>query len=255
MRLRAVKRGLRRVLPEPAKAVLRRTMFRDLTVAQGWDRWARLYGGRAGEHLGDEWTDPSKIGIDVPAERVLSYLDEEVFAPFLGTCEVMLEIGPGGGRFTQLLVTKCERLIAVDTSTAMLKLLRDRFGEGKVEYLLGDGLGLTGVADASVDRAFSYGVFVHLPHWDIYNYLRELRRVLKAGGRAIVQHANTFSELGWKKFLADLGQSVGRQRPYTAFSVMTPELMRELVERAGLRVAAQRTDVARRDCITLIEAP
>lgn len=37
-------------------------------------------------------------------------------------------------------------------------------------------------------------------HWDIYHYLVELQRVLKPGGKALIQHSHTFSELGWKEF-------------------------------------------------------
>lgn len=229
----------------------------ELTVVQGWDKYARDYKRREdGQHLGDEWSEPERLGVDVPPERLVAYLDETVFAPFLGQPRVLLEIGPGGGRFTEILLLKCERLLAADTSPAMLKLLRERFGgNSKIEYMLLDGRGLSSLADASVDAAFAYGVFVHLQYWDIYNYLLELKRVLKPGGRAIIQHANTFSELGWKRFLFEVPQALNKHKPSWAFSPMTPEVMKELVERAGLRLVACRTDVVRRDGISLIESP
>jgi ubiquinone/menaquinone biosynthesis C-methylase UbiE len=169
---------------------------------------------------------------------------------------VLLEIGAGGGRFTSLLLPRCQRLIAADTSPAMLELLRRRFGDdGRVERLLLDGRGLTGVPDGSLDAAFSYGVFVHIQHWDIYNYLVELRRTLRPGGRAIIQHANSFSELGWGKFLHDVPQSLGLHKQPNTFTVMTPDLMRELAGRAGLVLDDCVTDVVRRDCISLLRKP
>jgi SAM-dependent methyltransferase len=222
-------------------------------IAQGWDRYARRYVGDPGEHLGDEWSLPELVGHAVPREKLVSFLDQEVFSPFLGTCGTLLEIGAGGGRFTEILLPKCRRLIASDTSPTMLKLLRKRFPhDTKIEYLLLDGKGLSGVDARSVDAAFSWGVFVHLQHWDIYNYIQELKRVLRPGGKAIIQHPNTFSELGWKHFLAEVPASVNRPKLPTSFSLFTPEIMKEFVERAGLTLKACLTDVVQRDGISLI---
>jgi ubiquinone/menaquinone biosynthesis C-methylase UbiE len=224
-------------------------------VAQGWETYARRH--RESERLGEEWNEPQAIGMDVGTpEEILPYLDRVVFSPFLGTCDVLLEIGPGGGRFTEILLPKCRRLIALDTSETMLALLEERFrGDERLEYRLGDGRGLRGVASASVDAAFSYGVFVHLQHWDIFNYLTELERVLKAGGKAIIQHSNTLSELGWEVFTKQVDRQLNRHKLPFTFTVNTPELMRELVTRAGLECVDSLTEVARRDCITLIRKP
>jgi ubiquinone/menaquinone biosynthesis C-methylase UbiE len=224
-------------------------------VAEGWETYARRH--RESERLGEEWNEPEAIGIDVATpEEILPYLDRVVFSPFLGTCDVLLEIGPGGGRFTEILLPKCRRLIAVDTSETMLQLLQERFrGDERLEYQLGDGHGLGGVASESVDAAFSYGVFVHLQHWDIFKYLTELERVLKPGGKAIIQHSNTLSELGWELFTKQVERQLNRHKLPFTFTVNTPELMRELVARAGLECVDSLTDVVRRDCITLIRKP
>jgi len=225
-------------------------------VAEGWEKYAQ--GRRKATGVGDVWSNPKLIGLDVDRpEDVVPYLDREVFTPFLGTSDVMLEIGPGGGRFTEILLPKCKRLIAFDTSPAMIQVLRDRFSgdADKLDLRLSNGQGLPGVEDGSVDAAFSYGVFVHLQHWDIYNYLSEINRVLRPGGRAIIQHSNTLSELGWRQFLRDTPRQLNRHKLHMSFIVNTPELMREFVTRAGLECVDTRTDVARRDCITLIQKP
>jgi SAM-dependent methyltransferase len=246
---------MKRVLPKRVRHGIRQLLSRRDTVAEGWERAARWYQGEEGEHFGDHWNEPEEIGIDVPIGQVVSHLDEMVFAPFLGSCDVLLEIGSGGGRFTEILLPKCKRLIALDTSPTLLKLLRQRFGESAgIKYVLGDGKGLSAVPDKSVDQVFSYDVFVHLQHWDIYNYLTEMRRVLKPGGKAVIHHANTFSELGWKLFLHHVPQSLNRHKLYGTFTVMTPDLMREFVRRAGLELVDTVTDVVRRDCISLIKA-
>lgn len=253
-----LRNALRKTVPSP----IQRKLFEFLvylsggTVAQGWEQYAQAYEGSEGEHLGDEWNEPDVLGVDVPAEQIVSYLDERVFGPFLGTCEVLLEIGPGGGRLTEVLLPKCQRLIAADTAPSMLKLLRERFaGSSNIDYVLLDGRGLSSIPDASVDAAVSYDVFVHLQHWDIFNYLSELARVLRPGGKAVIHHANTFSDLGWKRFLRDLPISLNMHKLRGTFSPMTPEMMKEFVERAGLRLDECVTDVVRRDCLSLVSRP
>jgi ubiquinone/menaquinone biosynthesis C-methylase UbiE len=255
-------RSYRRASHKLGRALLRagsepsaRSQSEAKTVAGGWETYARRR--RDEDRLGDEWNEPGVMGLDVAtADEILPYLDRVVFAPFLGTNDVLLEIGPGGGRFTELLLPKCRKLIAVDTSPTMLELLRDRFGDdGRIDYQLGDGLGLGGVTSSSVDSAFSYGVFVHLQHWDIYNYLRELHRVLKPGGKAIIQHSNTFSDLGWERFESEVPRQLNRHKLPFTFTLNSAEIMLELVRRAALEPVESVTDMVRRDCVTLLRKP
>lgn len=243
-----------RSLRSRVKSLLLR--YSDPTISEAWEDYARNYRGEPGKFLGDEWSDPVSRGMDASPGEFLSRIDQEIITPFLGTVNVMLEIGSGGGRFTEVLLPKCNRLIATDVSPTMIELLKKRFSNHpKIEYVLLDGSGLPQIKNNSIDAAFSYSVFVHIQHWDIYNYLMELNRVLIPGGKAVVQHANTFSELGWPQFLKDVPVSVNRHKGWGTFTPMTPEMMQEFVQRAGLRMLQCRTDVVKRDAITLIEKP
>ena len=133
---------------------------------------------------------------------------------------------------------------------------RRAFGENRsVVYHVTDGTGLAMLSDGSADAAFSYGVFVHLQHWDIFTYLTELERVLRPGGKAIIPHANTFSELGWKRFRSEVPRQLNRHKLHWTFTVNSPQLMAELVRRAGLEPVEMVTNVAKRDCIALIRKP
>ena len=238
--------------PEQRRAKRRRGAR---TVAQGWEAYARRRRGQA--NIGDDWNNPARIGLGVDsAGDVVPYLDEAVFAPFLGNPDVIVEIGPGGGRFTEILLPKCRTLHAVDTSPTMIEALRERFGDRDgIAYHVADGSGLPMIEDASADAVFSYGVFVHLQHWDIYNYLREAARVLRPDGKVVIQHSNSLSELGWKRFVAEVPKQLNRHKRPETFIFNSPEVMAELARRAGLEPCEMVTDVAKRDCIALMRKP
>ncbi len=226
------------------------------TVSQGWDNYARNFKANPGSNLGDEWNEPAEIGMDVSPDQIVPTLDRTVFQPFLTDCDVILEIGSGGGRFTEILLPKCQKVIATDTSPTMLTLLKKRFESSpKLVYVLLDGLGFSSIADKSVDAVFSYDVFVHLEQWDIYNYLCEIRRVLKNNGKALIHYANAFSDLGWKRFLADIPQQLNRPKVYGKFGVMTPDVFKELAHRSGLLHLECITNIVRRDAISLLRSP
>jgi len=74
-----------------------------------------------------------------------------------------LEIGPGAGRWTDVLVSRASHLTLVDVSERPLELCRQRFGEnGHVSYILTQGSKLPGVTTDSVGAVWSFDVFVHL---------------------------------------------------------------------------------------------
>ena len=235
-------------------------------VVEEWEWYARNHargsgaaGAAGGGHLGDEWNTPAVIGADVDAALLVAHLDERVFAPFLeplAPIRTILEIGAGGGRFTAALADKATTVLAGDAAPTMLTLLAARFRDRPgVTPLLLDGRTLAGVGDGTVDAVFSYDVFVHLTAWDTFNYLREIHRALRPGGRAIVHHGNALSVLGWKKFAADAERERKGLPPAGRFPAMTPALMKAMVEHAGLVLVRSEESVVRRDAIALIEKP
>jgi ubiquinone/menaquinone biosynthesis C-methylase UbiE len=226
------------------------------SVSKGYDNYAKKFKANSGKYLGDEWNEPEVIGFDVPPTQIVSMLDQMIFTPFLGNPESILEIGSGGGRFTEVLIPKCRKLIATDTSPNMMSLLRERFKTcSNLEYVVLDGKGLGPIPSKSVNAVFSYDVFNHLEQWDIYNYLTEIKRVLKPGGAAIVHYSNSFSELGWKRFLDDIPLQLNVPKVWGTLSFMTPEIFIEFISRAGLEHVETITNVVRRDAISLVRAP
>lgn len=140
----------------------------------------RYWGDWDWSRAGEEWT--------VSDEWKQSLVDD-VLDRWIPAGSVVVEIGPGGGRWTEPLLERARRLIAVDVSERPLDLCRERFGE-RVECVLSSGSDLPGVGDASVDAVWSFDVFVHVAPRDQARYLDEIARVLVSGGVAVVHHAD-----------------------------------------------------------------
>jgi ubiquinone/menaquinone biosynthesis C-methylase UbiE len=95
----------------------------------------------------------------------------------------MLEIGCGVGRMTRMLAIVFGHVTAVDVSDEMLAQARANLaGLNNVSLVLGDGMSLAPIASESIDFAFSFIVFQHIPSLDaIRSYCREAHRVLRPG--------------------------------------------------------------------------
>ncbi len=154
-----------------------------------WDGWDWSSGG-------EEW--------NASLEWKRGLIDE-VLDRWIPRGAVILEIGPGGGRWSEPLLERASRLILVDVSERTLELCRERFaGAGNVELVLSAGAELAGVADGSVDAVWSFDVFVHIAPVDQASYLAEIARVLAPGGVAVIHHADgrnrgvSPSRQGWR---------------------------------------------------------
>lgn len=134
--------------------------------------------------LGEEWT---------PADpRWKAAIVRYSMQPYLRGGETILEIGPGGGRWTaELLRLEPRRIIAVDLTERCIELCRKRFlREPRLELHRNDGRDLSFVADDTIDFIYSFDVFVHVEAPEIDAYFGEFARVLRPGGRAAIHYAS-----------------------------------------------------------------
>jgi len=99
-----------------------------------------------------------------------------------------LEIGCGPGRLMGPLSRHFVEIHGVDVSTEMVALARTNLdGIGHAHVHASNGTDLSLFEDDYFDFVYSYAVFQHIPSPDVIaNYLKEARRVLKAGGTARV---------------------------------------------------------------------
>jgi SAM-dependent methyltransferase len=181
--------------------------WRDNSSDENRERWNRWDWSR----MGEEWT---------ASETWKQALVDEVLLPTIPAGGTVVEIGPGGGRWSVLLAPRSERLVLVDVAQKPLDLVAERLRDAaNVEYVLTDGSRLKGVGDATVDAVWSFDVFVHIAPGDQAGYLSEIARVLRPGGVAAIHHADgrnrglAPSRDGWRApMTAELFATLARER-------------------------------------------
>ncbi|MGH9029501.1 MAG: class I SAM-dependent methyltransferase, partial [Acidimicrobiales bacterium] len=117
---------------------------------------------------------------------------ERTLAPFsrkILAADRVVEIGCGIGRITRAIAMRAAHVVGVDVSHEMIQRARLALADlDNVDLMVGNGLDLGGVDDASVDVAYSFIVFQHIPDPSITcGYIREIGRVLRPGGWTVFQ--------------------------------------------------------------------
>jgi ubiquinone/menaquinone biosynthesis C-methylase UbiE len=214
------------------------------TYSAGWDT---QYGDRY-RHLGDEWCD------DGSAERRWEdRLFNHTVAPWLSAATRVLEIGPGGGKWTVRLAPRVAHLTVFDVADAMLQRTRDRVdaeGCGNVSYLLGNGRDLAPVPSASVDVVFSYDVFVHIALEDTFAYVADIARVLKPGGVVVLHHAVADTRAAWDRIESHNEWYRDRANTLGQYYYYSRDALDRMYARFGLRIESAWNDY----CTTVITA-
>jgi ubiquinone/menaquinone biosynthesis C-methylase UbiE len=179
------------------------------TLAANLKKWTGYDWSKSGE----EWTVS-------PAWK--DSVIREILEPNIPVGSSVLEIGPGGGRWTEHLLPRANSLVVVDLTPECIRLCQERFGSGsKIKYFVNDGRDLSFIPDMSLDRIWSFDVFVHIQRDDIEKYVSQFPRILSHGGVAVIHHAaHGTQQEGWR-------------------SDMTTGEMRHIAHSCGLSVVQQ----------------
>ncbi|PIR54285.1 hypothetical protein COU75_01625 [Candidatus Peregrinibacteria bacterium CG10_big_fil_rev_8_21_14_0_10_42_8] len=108
-------------------------------------------------------------------------VQDEILQPFFG--KILLEIGCGTGRLTEFIADHFAQVIGVDISSQMIEDGTKRLASKKnIIMYATDGVSYP-LKDQSIDAAFSFIVFQHMPTPEIVrSNFEEISRVLKPGG-------------------------------------------------------------------------
>jgi len=141
----------------------------------------------------------------------------------------ILEIAPGYGRMTQFLSILASELLVVDLNENCIKKTKEKLGHHVLGYFVNNGNDLPKIRDNSQDLVFSFDSFVHIHKNVIDDYLSEIYRVLKPGGRGYIHHSWL---LGGQDY--SFWNVAGR-------SDMNPDLFKSLVEKHNMKIVEQKT--------------
>ena len=145
----------------------------DLGAYQAfWDRSAEVDAIRA---IADQDSDESftSSGID----------DADGLRPLLPPDGAFLEIGCGIGRVLQHVASMCREVHGVDISAEMVKRGQRRLRHlPNIYFHQGNGYDLAPFQSNVFDVVYCAFVFQHMPKTSVFNYLREVYRVLRPEG-------------------------------------------------------------------------
>jgi|SRR5271169_2293428 len=160
-----------------------------------------------------EWGDPE-------ANQRLGFIRDHFVLPYVNSEHVALEIGPGGGRWTRYLLG-FGQLYVVDYHAELLRELKRNFNQANVRFIKNSGADFPGVSDGSIDFLFSFDCFVHLDMHLIETYLKNIGRILRPGGNALIHYSDK------SKVKAQMNPD---------FSENTPERMRRMILQSGFLI-------------------
>lgn len=136
----------------------------------------------------------SRRGVRRTYDRIADHFDETRASPwpevadFLDSVDPVaraLDLGCGNGRHAELLSGVARETYCLDASASLLGIARERTGES-VTPIQGDA-GRLPLRDGTIDVAVYVATLHHLPSREArVASLRELARVLRPGGRALV---------------------------------------------------------------------
>lgn len=179
------------------------------------------------------------VAVDgVPADEDLGPSTLQCIQNLLELAEVhgsddVLEIGCGTGRIGLKLAPYCGQWTGTDISTKMLALASDRLRSLqniRLTQLEGD---LATFTANSFDVVYATSVLGHLDEIDRWRYVEEAFRVLRPGGRLLLDNIDIESEDGWSMFLNDVTRYQLLERPSYMPRFSTASELVNYAERAG----------------------
>jgi len=134
--------------------------------------------------------------LDTPYSRIEFLSTLRLIAKYFPTTGQIADVGGGPGRYTIELTKQGYAVTLVDLSPACIAMAQEKLnslGLRAEKILCGDARDLSALASSSFDAALLLGPLYHLKNGsDRAVALRELLRILRPGGTAIVAYLNSW---------------------------------------------------------------
>jgi len=177
------------------------------------------------DFYGLEWGDPNKID-------PLRYIKDHFLLPYFDSSSKIIEIGPGGGRWTRYML-KASKVFAVDFYQPVLNELAKNYNLPNIKFIKNNGSDFPNIKENSIDLIFSFGTFVHLDIEIIQEYLNNIKPLLKSSSNVIIQYSDKTKPLGYERIV--------NSRDNRGFSDNDPEKMRKLIQAHGYKIYEEDT--------------
>lgn len=127
--------------------------------------------------------------------------DAHALSAFFGPDSRVVDLGCGIGRVMRPLATLCREIVGVDVSEEMAAKGREYLtGADNARIVVTRGAELPSIDDGSVDFLYSLLCLIHVDKRAGYRYFREIHRVLRPGGRAMLQVHDIMTDEGLALF-------------------------------------------------------
>lgn len=223
------------------------------TYATAWDAYIRQWRAAGGRKPGEPWPGDQW---GTAAEWAANF--RELVTDVLPTAERIVEIGPGSGKYTEMILDRYPgaTVRAVDASRLYLEVMAERLAPavaaGRLVPVLTDAdpAGLArGLQEAGwvgrTDLVCSFDALVHVDLAYMVAYLALAAACLRPCGVFSAMVADATSDAGHAKLLGD----VRRIWPYQGrmcqkFEWVSPDIVRSVLGRLGLVVERCRPERA-----------
>lgn len=222
-------------------------LYSDFYKILGWEQhvYYREYCAFIHAKYNDKWFDDAeqKEAVDI------FWSDNSKFYQHFKRLDLsnVIELACGHGRHVPYYIDSAEKVTLVDILEENMEICKERFKDyDKIEYYQNNGYNLERLPDDNYTALFTYDSMVHFELMDIYEYLKDIYRVLLEGGYALFHHSNYASD-----YKTNFTNS-----PH-ARCFMSKDIFAYLAYRTGFKVVDQSVidwyGTKGLDCITLLK--
>lgn len=155
-----------------------------------WSSHLKYYSENQSDNniYGYEWGSPENDKDPLGNYLKINNILQNAFS----STSTILEIGTLGGKWTKYMLN-AEKIICVDINSYFIEFIKEKFKSNinKFHFYISKGNELEGIVDNSIDLVFCMDTLVRVEKEFIFDYLKEISRVLTKNGKAIIHLPNS----------------------------------------------------------------